>query len=176
MVVGCFMKEGLVASMTRFKRVGDIPGGIPDAFARICGVDARMQEATEPGKTLGDVFAVCQQAYADLGFPANEWHNHHQGGPTGYAGRTAKGTPGHTFPILDRRWERRVRDIVGGDVAFGHAFAWNPSAAGVKSEDTFLLLPDGTKEIVTSTPSFPAVPLERVLGRATSVVKSGIAG
>jgi hypothetical protein len=59
-------------------------------------------------------------------------------------------------------------------VEFGAAFAWNPSAPGVKSEDTFILLPDGTREIVSRTPGLPEVELERVLGRATEVVKSGM--
>ena len=177
MVVGCFLREGLVVSITRFKRVGEIGGQVPGAYARVCGVDALMQEATAPGKTLGDVFAVCQQAYADLGFPKNEWHNHHQGGATGYAGRTCKGSPGESFPILDTLgWAGKVKDIAGIDVAFGNAFAWNPSAVGVKSEDTFILLPDGSKEIVTATPAFPKVDLDGVLGRRTEVVKSAIAG
>lgn len=176
MIVGCFLKEGLVASMTRFKQIGDLPEGIADAYARVAGVDAVMQEASEPGETLGEVFAACQQAYADLGFPADEWHNHHQGGTAGYAGRTCKAAPGEAFPILDARWAGLVRDIAGIDVQFGHAFAWNPSAVGVKSEDTFLLLPDGGKEIVTRTPGLPEVDLAAVLGRPTDVVKSGIAG
>lgn len=174
-VVGCFLKEGLVVSMTRFKQVGPVPQGIPDAFARICGVDALMQEATNPGQTLGDVFAVCQRGYRELGFATNEWHNHHQGGAAGYAGRTCKGTPGETFPVLDTHWPSKAREILGEDVAFGAAFAWNPSAPGVKSEDTFLLLPDRSKEIITRTPELPQVDLAKVLGRSTAVEKSGIA-
>ena len=176
MVIGSFIREGLVASITRFKKVGDTPAGIPDAFNRICGVDAIMHEATAAGSTLGDVFAACQQAYAGLGFPKDEWHNHHQGGATGYAGRTCKASPGETFPILDEAWAKRVKDIAGLDVGFGHAFAWNPSGVGVKSEDTILILPDGRKEIVTATPSLPQVDLAAVLGRETEVVKSGIVG
>jgi antitoxin VapB len=176
MIVGCFWKEGLVASITRFRQVGDVPPAIHDAYARVAGVDAIMQEASEPGKTLGDVFAACQQAYARMGFPATEWHNHHQGGTAGYAGRTCKATPGELFPILKKGWTECVKDISGISVEFGQAFAWNPSAAGVKSEDTFILTPDGRKEIVTSTPSLPRVDLEAVLGRETTVTKSGIAG
>lgn len=176
MVVGCFLKEGLVVSMTRFKQVGSIASDIPDAFARVCGVDALMQEASQPGRTLGDVFAACQQAYASLGFAPNEWHNHHQGGATGYAGRTCKGAPGEKFPVLDgAAWAAKVKAVSDMDVEFGAAFAWNPSAPGVKSEDTFLLLPDGKQEIVSATPQLPRVDLARVLGRETSVVKSGIA-
>ncbi|HUW60972.1 MAG TPA: M24 family metallopeptidase [Candidatus Bathyarchaeia archaeon] len=176
MIVGCFWKEGLVASITRFRQVGDIPASIHDAYARVAGVDALMQEASEPGKTLGDVFSACQEAYARLGFPANEWHNHHQGGTAGYAGRTCKATPGEPFPILEKGWSERVKEISGVSVEFGQAFAWNPSAVGVKSEDTFILMPDGRKEIVTTTPTLPRVDLEAVLGRKTTVTKSGIAG
>ena len=175
MLVGCFLREGLVVSMTRFKQVGPLPAGIADAFRRVCGVDALMQEATQPGKTLGDVFAVCRQAYKTLGFPENEWHNHHQGGATGYAGRTCKGAPGESFPVLDAHWPRKAAEILGFQPAFGAAFAWNPSGVGVKSEDTFLLLPDGTREIVTRTPSLPTVDLEAVLGRTSEAIKSDIA-
>lgn len=175
MVVGCFLCEGLVVSMTRFKRVGEIPLFVPDAYNRICAVDAAMQEATEPGKTLGDMFAACQRAYKEYGFPENEWHNHHQGGATGYAGRTCKGSPGETFPILDDAWRKRVYDVSGIGTEFGMAFAWNPSAVGVKSEDTFILLPNGKKEIVSATPSLPQIDLAATMGRATDVVKSGIA-
>ncbi|HOV73115.1 MAG TPA: M24 family metallopeptidase [Candidatus Hydrogenedentes bacterium] len=175
MVVGGFMREGLVVSMTRFKRVGDLPKGIQGAHARICAVDALLHEATEPGRTLGDVFADCQRAYVDLGFDPDEWHRHHQGGATGYAGRTCKAAPGEPFPILDPQWRETVKGILDMDTPFGHAFAWNPSAPGVKSEDTFIMLPDGAKEIVTRTPALPNVELSSILGRPTAVAKSGIA-
>ena len=175
MVVGGFVREGLSVSVTRFKRVGDLLPGVDDAFGRICGVDALMQEATVPGRTLGDVFAACQDAYPKLGFVNHEWYNHHQGGATGYVSRTCKGTPGESFPLLDTSWQRDLKDLTGIDCAFGHAFAWNPSGPGVKSEDTFLLLPDGRREIMSATPSLPRVDLEAVLGRPTEVVKSGMA-
>jgi antitoxin VapB len=176
MIILSLLKEGLVASVTRFKRVGEMPDRVPSAYGRICGVDTLMHEATEPGKTLGDVFADCQKAYGTMRFSTTEWHNHHQGGTTGYAGRTCKASPDESFPILDTRWERKVREITGIDVVFGQAFAWNPSAPGVKSEDTFLLMPDGAKEIITRTPALPRVDLTAVLGRKTEVIKSGIAG
>ena len=175
MIILSLLKEGLVVSVTRFKRVGEMPDRIPSAYGRICGVDTLVHEATEPGKTLGDVFAECQKAYSAMRFSTTEWHNHHQGGTTGYAGRTCKASPGEPFPILDNSWEKKVRDITGIDVVFGQAFAWNPSAPGVKSEDTFLLMPDGAKEIITRTPALPRVDLTAILGRRTDVIKSGIA-
>ena len=175
MVVGCFLKEGLVVSLTRFKRVGALPDGVAEAYARICGVDAVAQEATRPGRTLGEVFDKLAAAYAQLGFDPNEWHNHHQGGATGYAGRTCKGRPGETFPVLDSFWPERLRIHTGLEVSFGSAFAWNPSGGGAKSEDTFVLWPDGTWEIVSRTPALPTVDLEAVLGRPVEAVKSAMA-
>jgi len=175
MVVGCFLREGLVVSTTRFKQVDTLAEPLHRLYDHICGVDAIMQEATQPGQTLGDVFETCQNAYVAMGFPENEWHNHHQGGATGYAGRTCKGTPGETFPVLDAALAREACEILGQDVAFGSAFAWNPSGVGVKSEDTFILLPDGSQEIVSATPALPSVDLEAILGRPTGVVKSAIA-
>jgi len=175
MIVLSLLKEGLVVSVTRFKQVGDLPERIPSAYARICGVDTLIHEATEPGKTMGEVFAACQEAYSAMRFSSTEWHNHHQGGTAGYAGRTCKASPDESFPILDTSWEKKVHDITGIDAAFAQAFAWNPSAPGVKSEDTFLLMPDGGKEIITRTPALPRVDLTAVLGRKTDVIKSGIA-
>ena len=95
--------------------------------------------------------------YAETGF-AEEWQLHHQGGLAGYEPREILARPGENTLAAPRM-----------------AFAWNPSAPGVKSEDTFLLLPDGTKEIITRTPALPRVDLTAVLGRKTDVVKSGIA-
>ncbi|MCC6142739.1 MAG: M24 family metallopeptidase [Candidatus Hydrogenedentes bacterium] len=174
MVVGCFLREGLVVSLTRFRAVDNLPDGILDAYERICAVDARTQEATAPGRTLGDVFAACQQAYAEFGFGPNEWHNHHQGGATGYAGRTCKGAPGERFPVLDTRWADEAGAIFGSPLPLGQAYAWNPSAPGVKSEDTFILRPDGVREIVTETRGLPAIDLPALLGGSTEVRKSGI--
>lgn len=175
MVVGCFLREGLTISITRFKWVDTPDPTVVDAYNRMCGVEALTQEATQPGKTLGEVFAACQEAYATLGFDEREWYNHHQGGAVGYSPRTRKGSPGDTFPILDGSWAADLKKITGLDAEFGHAFAWNPSGQGTKSEDTFILLPDGRQEIVSQTPALPQVDLEAVLGRPTNVVKSGMA-
>ena len=39
MIILSLLREGLVASVTRFKRVGELPDRIPSAYARICGVE-----------------------------------------------------------------------------------------------------------------------------------------
>ena len=68
-----------------------------------------------------------------------------------------------------------LKEHFGLDIPFGSAFAWNPSGVGVKSEDTFLLLPDGTREIVSETSSLPQVHLDERIGRPVEAVKSGMA-
>lgn len=174
MVVGGFMREGLVASLTRFLAVDTLPEPLREAYARICAVELRMQRATLPGATLGDVFEAGQKAYVEFGFPADEWRNHHQGGATGYAGRTVKGMPGSTVPVLDSTWDAAVSARLETPLSFGGAFAWNPSAPGVKSEDTFLLYPDGGQQIVTATPGLPQVE-GQCAWSALAASKSGIA-
>ena len=173
MVVGGFMREGLVASLTRFKAVAGLPDGVEEDYARICAVEVRMQAATVPGTTLGEVFTAGQRAYVEFGFAATEWHNHHQGGATGYAGRTAKGMPESLTPVLDSSWEGPVSERLGYPVQFGGAFAWNPSAPGVKSEDTFLLFPDHTQEVITITRALPSVKLPKAI-ESNGVTKAAI--
>ncbi len=174
MVVGGFMREGLVVSMTRFVQVDDLSKDILDQYERICGVDALLQRETIPGRSLGDVFQVCKQAYKDMGFKEDEWKNHHQGGTTGYAGRTSKATPDSDFPILPDFWSKQLNKRFGIDVELGQAFAWNPSAPGVKSEDTFIMSASGLKEIVTATPSLPELDMSRVISGHTEIVKSSM--
>jgi len=175
MVVAGVQRDGLVVSLTRFKHVDALPADVAAAYPRICAVDARMQQATRPDGTLGDVFAACQRAYGEFGFAENEWHNHHQGGSTGYAGRTSKGVPGSTFPCLDPAWAATIRERLGDAVPASSAFAWNPSAPGVKSEDTFLLHGDGAQEIITRTPGLPDVDLAHLMEGGAGIVKSAMA-
>jgi Xaa-Pro aminopeptidase len=54
---------------------------------------ARMRdEATRPGRTLGEAFEDCTRFYAEAGFP-DEWKLHHQGGSSGYGSREVIATP-----------------------------------------------------------------------------------
>ncbi len=112
-------------------------------------VDAALILATRPGATLGGCFAAAQAAYEQTGF-ADEWTRHHQGGSIGYLPREVKAAPGSGVPVLADQ-----------------AFAWNPSVAGTKCEDTLLCRKDGC-EIMTHTGRWPTVEAEwagRVLQR-----------
>ena len=57
---------------------------------------------------------------------------HHQGGATGYGPREALATPESTFRVAE-----------------GQFYAWNPSIAGVKSEDTMVVGSQGNQVITT---------------------------
>jgi hypothetical protein len=92
------------------------------------------------------------EVYAEHGFP-NEWQLHHQGGPCGYEPRDYLGSP--TAP---------------GVVLENQAFAWNPSIAGTKSEDTILATTKGP-QIVTESKDWPMV---RVEGQGETVLRPDI--
>jgi antitoxin VapB len=133
MLVGSFERGGLFASVTRFVHF-EAPS--PDLAHRFEVTDEllrRMREdASVPGRTLGEAFADLQGWYAEAGF-ADEWPRHHQGGIAGYRSREVIARPGD--PTVIRA---------------GMAFAWNPSVVGAKSEETFVLPPEGgAAEVLT---------------------------
>ena len=122
MLVASAERGGLYANLTR---IVDLEPPDDDLVRRMAACEeilARMrEEATRPGRTLADAFGDCQRFYAEAGYP-DEWMRHHQGGTTGYGSREVIATPSTRDPIRA-----------------GQAFAWNPSIAGVKAEETFLL-------------------------------------
>lgn len=127
MVVLVAERWGLHAALTRFVELREPDAELAGRIRKADAVHAAMLDATRPGRTLGDVLAAAQAAYADAGHP-DEWQLHHQGGIIGYQGRERIATPGDATPIRE-----------------GMAFAWNPSIAGAKAEETVLLGPDGLK-------------------------------
>ena len=131
MLVVCAERGGLYANLTRFV---DFEEPDPQTARRQVACETilwRMrEEATRPGRTLADSFTDCQRFYAEEGFP-DGWRDHHQGGMTGYASREIIATP---------QTHQEIRT--------GQAFAWNPSLAGAKAEETFVLTDVGP-EIIT---------------------------
>lgn len=131
MLVVCGRRHGLIANVTRWVGASD-PGE-----QAILAVEAAFFDATRPGARLDEVFAAGAEAYGAHGFAADEWRRHHQGGPTGYAGRDPRATPATSDLIHEH-----------------HAFAWNPSAPGVKVEDTVLTTSAGI-EVLTADGRWP---------------------
>jgi Xaa-Pro dipeptidase len=138
MAVVCAEQAGLIASATRLFSFGEPEAPWRHRQKAVCRIDAVMMDRSRPGRTLGEVFAAAQKAYADAGFP-DGWRDHHQGGPTGYRTRERRATPGNPAPILAHQ-----------------AFAWNPSLVAAKSEDT-ILTTDAGFEILTATGEWPSV-------------------
>lgn len=141
MLVLCGRAHGLVCSVTRLVHFGPLPVELQRKAAAVAEVDAAFIAATRPGRTLGEILALAQQAYADQGF-ADEWRLHHQGGPAGYEPREWVATPGDPFQVRP-----------------GQVYAWNPSITGVKSEDT-ILVGDEANEVITSIDGWPSVSVE----------------
>lgn len=145
MLVACGRRRGLIVALTRLARFGAVPPELRRRHDAVCAVDATFIAHTVPGTAVAAVFAAGVAAYERYGF-AGEWQHHHQGGATGYAGRDYRAT--FDSPDVVQPWQ---------------AFAWNPSIAGTKSEDTMLATPDGP-EVISGSPDWPLLTLE-VAGR-----------
>ncbi|WP_431030764.1 M24 family metallopeptidase [Plantibacter sp. RU18] len=134
MVVVCGRRDGLIVNVTRWFDAGGAPA---EPFAsdmrRIRAVERAYLDATVPGASLGGILRIGSAAYAEQGFAPDEWTKHHQGGAAGYAGRDPRATPGATDEV--QLWQ---------------AFAWNPTAPGVKVEETVLVTPSGLEVLTTS--------------------------
>ena len=111
---------GLHVAVTRFAQLAAPSDDIVERMRAVAAIHDVMIDVTRPGHTLGDVFAAARRAYADMGHP-DEWRLHHQGGIIGYQGRERIAVPDDPTVIVD-----------------GMAFAWNPSIAGAKAEETVI--------------------------------------
>ena len=140
---GAAAGDGLVASITRLVHFGPLPAELRRKMLACATIDATLIGSTRPGVRLVDVFGAATAAYAAAGFP-DEWRHHHQGGPASYAPRDFLATP-------------TSAQIVQAD----QAYAWNPSIAGVKSEDT-ILVGAAANEVLTAIDGWPMVDIEAV--------------
>lgn len=134
-------KWGLYASATRLVHFGKTPEDLKRRHEAVLKVDAAMIGATVPGAKVKDIFERARKAYKNVGFP-EEWKNHHQGGLAGYNSREFRATPDC--------------DVI---VEENQVYAWNPTIAGAKSEDT-ILIEKGGPVIITPCINFPTVDVE----------------
>jgi Xaa-Pro dipeptidase len=139
MLVICGQRGGLIASLTRFVHFGPVPGDILARHEAVCRVEGALWHATKPGTPYMSALKAGIDQYKKEGF-AKEWELHHQGGPTGYAGRDFFATPEEKRMVLDRT-----------------AVAWNPSITGAKSEDTFILEGEARTVITACSTNWPTV-------------------
>ncbi len=137
----CARRWGLIVAVTRLVHFGPVPDDIATRYQALQSVEAHLLGSTRPGATAGQIFAELQRAYAAAGFP-DEWREHHQGGATGYLEREWVATPDGTQVVEAQQ-----------------AFAWNPTIAGTKIEDTVLATDSGI-EIISVTGDWPASEIE----------------
>lgn len=130
MLVASADRGGLYANLTRIVDLEE-PDDHTSRRVEACEeiLHLMREEATRPGRTLAEAFEDCKRFYAEAGFPG-EWRLHHQGGLCGYASRELIATQ-------DTEWE----------IGPGQAFAWNPSIAGAKSEETFVVTEHGPEVV-----------------------------
>ena len=131
----CARRHGLYANLTRFVAFGAAP---MDEQHALMEVEATGLADVRPGKSLSAVYHTLAAAYkhADREDAIRE---HHQGGITGYRTREIVASPSTATQLEE-----------------GMAVAFNPSFAGVKIEDTFLLGPDGLENL-TFDAGWPAL-------------------
>jgi len=141
MVVICARRWGLILNMTRLVHFGVPPDEIKSRYQSLHRVDMAYITATKPGNTMNDVFLAGKKAYADEGFPGEEF-KHFQGGTCGYLTREVGLSPGGRYVIQD-----------------GEIFAHNPTITGTKIEDSILVR--GKKfEVLTLSDKWPSVEVE----------------
>jgi Xaa-Pro dipeptidase len=144
MAVLCGKRHGLIINLTRMLHfAAKLPPELARKHEACCEVDVAYNVATKVGRPAKDVLADGIHEYERHGF-GEEWKLHHQGGPTGYEGRSYRGTPTESRRVLEHQ-----------------AFAWNPSITGTKSEDT-ILVRDGSFEFLSGpTKNWPVLTIKR---------------
>ncbi|MHC4562055.1 MAG: M24 family metallopeptidase [Planctomycetota bacterium] len=141
MIAVCAERGGLIAACSRMVSFGKVPAELVKAHKACATVDAALWSRTQPGTTLGELFAEAVEAYASVGF-ADQWRLHHQGGSIGYQPRDVKAAPGEPTAAM-----------------VNQAFAWNPSITGTKCEDTILCTRE-QPEPLTTTVDWPTLTVQ----------------
>ena len=142
MAVLCGKRGGLIINLTRMLHFArKLPPELRRKHDAVCAVDVAFNVASRAGACIKDVFAAGVAEYEKQGF-AGEWEHHHQGGPSGYQGRSFLGTPQESRAVLENQ-----------------AYAWNPSICGTKSEDTILVCDGGIEFLSGPTRAWPTLPV-----------------
>lgn len=141
MLVICGRRGGRVVSATRLVHRGQLNQELQQKHRAVATVDASIIANTVAGRSFSDLMILHKQAYADAGYP-DEWKLHHQGGLAGFQSREQLLLPGEKMTVKT-----------------GQMYAWNPSIAGTKSEDT-ILVQATANEIITHTGNFPTMSIQ----------------
>lgn len=145
------VRGGLHIATTRTVSLEPVGSTLRERHRAACEAEAHEIAATRPGATYGQALQAGIDTYERLGFK-DEWRHHYQGGPIGYGPREFGPAPiAHPNAFTDR------------PVELHHAAAWNPTVQGAKSEDTFLVEPDGNR-VITDSGAWPMLEIETPAG------------
>lgn len=135
----CARRKGLISSVTRIVTFGAVSTAEEAEYRDLLNVEAAMFDATVVGQPFSAPVRAAIAAYATNNFEADEWHHHHQGGPTGYLPRDWPATPSSSRLIVDNQ-----------------AIAWNPTGKGWKVEDTIVASNSGI-DIMSTDSTWPSI-------------------
>ncbi len=141
MVAVCARHHGLTVSATRLLSAGPPEPEFARRTRACAAIFARVVLATRPGAAARSLYEEAVAGYAAAGF-AGEEDRHHQGGACGYRTRDWLAHPASTEVVRPFQ-----------------AFAWNPTIAGTKVEETILATPEGPR-LLTTTPGWPTISVE----------------
>lgn len=122
----CAKEKGLISSVTRIVTFGELNATEEKEYESILEVEADLLDATAIGSPFSSVIDVATRSYGAHGFDSDEWHRHHQGGPSGFMPRDWPATQMSSRLIQDNQ-----------------VIAWNPTGKGWKVEETLLTHKDG---------------------------------
>jgi Xaa-Pro aminopeptidase len=147
MMVFCARGYGLYANLTRFVYFGagkqsNETQNFASLHSCVREIETHALNLCKPGVSLNAIYQALAQAYKQYGFN-NAIREHHQGGTTGYLAREIIANP-------------TTNDTLSENMVV----AWNPSLAGAKIEDTFVILKDGNLENLTFDANFPHIEVE----------------
>jgi antitoxin VapB len=134
----CAKDKGLIASVTRIVTFGELSTSEESEYSALLEVEADLLDATVVGSAFSSVIDVATNSYSAHGFDSNEWHRHHQGGPTGFMPRDWPATQSSARLIQANQ-----------------AIAWNPTGKGWKAEDTLVTHESGVTLLSTES-SWPS--------------------
>jgi Xaa-Pro aminopeptidase len=138
-------KYGLFASASRMVSFGRPSDEIIEKHRACMEIDTAFITSTVVGAKVSDVLKAGVNQYIECGYP-DEWKRHHQGGATGYHAREYLATFDSNEIVLANQ-----------------SFSWNPTIAGTKCEDTFIVTPN-RQEILTGMEFWPMVEIPTTNG------------
>lgn len=130
MVAICAQKYGLTSSISRIVSFSALPDDINKKYNTLLKIDATYILNTRAGELSRDILKKAYNIYKETGYE-KDFHLHHQGGALGYLTRDY---------CTNFDTEDRVLDHQG--------YSWNPTIAGVKIEDTYVIK-GNTQDIIT---------------------------